>query len=283
MDQLNNLADVRLIDGCVFCRSGLARLTRDHAPSRVLLDEPYPDNLPVVDACLECNNSFSLDEEYVACLVECAAVGSTNPDDMSRDIVRRILNHKPALRARIEESRRNDGGIAHFVAETTRVDNVVAKLARAHAAFELSTPLRDNPTRLAWWLLPLMDSEAREQYDAAHVHHLIGEVGSRATQRITVVQAQLVSAETGELLTMPLLMSDWVDVQEGRYRYLAVDDVGGSTVKIVIGEYLACEVTWAWEDGGQDSSGNPDARPTHRRDSQQLELDLAVRNREPDR
>ena len=38
---------------------------------------------------------------------------------------------------------------------------------------------------------------------------------------------------------------DWVDVQEGRYRYLAFDDDGAITVRIVLSEYLACEVVWA--------------------------------------
>src|SRR5262249_30876896 len=132
MDQLTDFADPRLINGCVFCDSGRSELTRDHAPSRVLLDSPYPYNLPIVDACRDCNNGFSLDEEYVACLVECAAVGSTNPDIMSRDVVRRILNRSPALRARLEQARRIVNGVSYFVPEKTRVDNIVAKLARAH-------------------------------------------------------------------------------------------------------------------------------------------------------
>jgi len=270
MDQLKDLADVRLINGCVFCDSGLAELTRDHAPSRVLLDAPYPTNLPVVGACLDCNNSLSLDEEYVACFIECATFGSTNPDEVSRDIVRRILNHKPALRARIEQTKRTEDGVTYFFPEKARIDNVIAKLARAHAAYELSTPLREQPTSLRWWVLPMMSSEQQEDFNAAHVHHLLGEVGSRATQRIMVVQVQLMSPETGELVTKGLLMSDWVDVQEDRYRYLAVDDVGGSWVKIVIGEYLACEVTWAWEDADQkDSVPVATSSP-----AQQLELEL---------
>jgi len=45
MRQLHSFADDRLLAGCVY-RSGSTE-TRDHVPSRVLLDEPYQENLPV--------------------------------------------------------------------------------------------------------------------------------------------------------------------------------------------------------------------------------------------
>jgi hypothetical protein len=64
VDQLKDFADSRLIAGCVYC-GGLDE-TRDHVPSRVFLDSPFPENLPVVPACWECNNSFSRDD--VCCL-----------------------------------------------------------------------------------------------------------------------------------------------------------------------------------------------------------------------
>lgn len=49
MHQLRNYGDERQLSACVFCRRETE--TRDHVPSRVLLDEPYPENLPVVPAC----------------------------------------------------------------------------------------------------------------------------------------------------------------------------------------------------------------------------------------
>jgi hypothetical protein len=39
-------------------------------------------------------------------------------------------------------------------------------------------------------------------------------------------------------------MLDWVEVQEGRYRYLAAGG-DGVTVRIVLSEYAAGEVTWS--------------------------------------
>lgn len=36
---------------------------------------------------------------------------------------------------------------------------------------------------------------------------------------------------------------DWIEVQPGQYRYFAIAQ-GAVMVRIVIGEYLACEVIW---------------------------------------
>ena len=44
---------------CVYC--GAYPDTRDHVPSKVLLNEPYPPDLPVIGACQRCNTSYSLD------------------------------------------------------------------------------------------------------------------------------------------------------------------------------------------------------------------------------
>jgi hypothetical protein len=74
MEQLENFGDERQSAYCVHCAGQTD--TRDHVPSRVLLDEPYPPNLPVVPACRDCNEEASADEEYVACLVECTLAGS---------------------------------------------------------------------------------------------------------------------------------------------------------------------------------------------------------------
>jgi hypothetical protein len=41
----------------------------------------------------------------------------------------------------------------------------------------------------------------------------------------------------------PMLVSEgWIVVQQGRYRYAAESD--GSMVRMVLSEYLACQVVW---------------------------------------
>lgn len=242
VDQLSDFADSRLIAGCIYC-GGLDD-TRDHVPSRVLLDLPFPENLPIVPACRRCNTEFSSDEEYLACLIEAVLAGTTDPDRIERSRVAATLRRKPGLRARIQSGRRVTGDQIAFDFEYARVRNVVLKLARGHAAFELSALNRSEPTAIAWWPMPLMSPEERDSYNASHVVRTLGEVGSRGMQRLLVVQAT-VKRPTGESCIVDVLVNDWVDVQEGRYRYLAIDDQGEVRVKIVIREYLACEVVWS--------------------------------------
>ena len=83
MDPRKLFAEERFTGLCVYC--GAEPETRDHVPSKVLLDEPFPDDLPVVPACERCNNRLSPDERYVACFVECAITGSARPESALRD------------------------------------------------------------------------------------------------------------------------------------------------------------------------------------------------------
>jgi hypothetical protein len=39
-------------------------------------------------------------------------------------------------------------------------------------------------------------------------------------------------------------VTDWIVVQEGTYRYLTAMPAGSTTIRMVIGEYLAAEVVW---------------------------------------
>jgi hypothetical protein len=155
-----------------------------------------------------------------------------------------MLRRSPALRARIDSGKYAGNGQPGFGVDTTRVQNIVLKLARGHAAYELSSPCREQPTAVKCLPICVMTDEQRNAFDASHVTHLFGEVGSRGIQRMLVTQLTLESA-TGELSSAGVLINDWVDVQDGRYRYLAIDAGGEIKVKIVIGEYLACEVAWA--------------------------------------
>ena len=241
MEQLRNCADDRLLNGCIYC-GGVAE-TRDHVPSRFFLEEPYPENLPVIGCCVFCNRGFSADEQYLTCLLEAALVGTADPDKIRRPSVARTLQRSPSLQARIEAAKRQVSNRTEFVPETERVRNVMLKLARGHAAFELSQPCRETPYH--FWCGPLvaMSLEMREAFDAPHVQTMLGEVGSRGLQRMLVTQTVLRTSD-GEKTGAQLLLNDWVNVQEGYYRYLAIDDIGGLVIRIVIAEYLACEVAW---------------------------------------
>lgn len=225
-------ADDRSKGFCVHC--GAAGETRDHSPSRVFLDEPFPENLPHSPACLRCNNSASKDEEYLACLLECVLVGDVILSMFHREKIANCLRRSPALVESLRQARNELNGQVRWTYDDDRVRAVIMKLARGHVAYELSEPRIDDPSSI--WLKPLceMNDMEREFFEYGEDGMSLAiwpEVGSRAMQRILV---------TGIGVTIE---DEWLHVQAGRYRY-QVSWVSQAKVKIVIREYLACEVTW---------------------------------------
>ena len=232
MDQIPNYGDQRQQGFCVHC--GGTTETRDHAPSKILLDKPYPANLPVLPACPSCNEGFSADEEYLACFVECVLHGSTDPVKLSRQKVSRILAESQALRERIERSKKQSqtlggGEIIVWQPEEDRVRNVILKLARCHAAFELNEPQICDPDHYMVTPLESLSCEQREHFETAPDTGAWPEVGSRAMQRMLVGDQPY--------------SDGWLEIQEGRYRYMAVG-AGSVMVRGVLSEYLAFEVIW---------------------------------------
>lgn len=225
VQQLPNYGDDRNKGWCVFC--GGPEETRDHAPSRVFLDEPYPDNLPVLPSCLACNTSFSLDEEYLACLIECARTGSVGDARAARPKIDRTLQRKASLESRLAAARVETADGIIWTPDEKRVRNVIVKLARGHVAFEQNEPRLDEPISVAIRPVCTMTPEAREEFEVPPNTGLWPEVGSRAMHRI------LVSAEGDH---------PWIEVQPDRYRYLVAP--GPFMVRIVIAEYLAAEIIW---------------------------------------
>lgn len=242
MDQLKSFADDRLIVGCIYC--GGPEETREHVPSRVFLDAPLPENLPVVGACRKCNNDFSLDEVYLACLIEAVISGTANPECIRRPSVANILRRTPALRARLEAAKSFKNGHAEFAIESERIRSIIVKLARGHAAFELSQPLRNEPASVWWQPLMMMVEEQLDDFEACQIAESFGEIGSRGMQRWMVAQF-FFQSDSGVTSMVGILVNDWIEVQEGRYRYHAIDDGDTVKIKMVIGDYLACEVVWS--------------------------------------
>jgi len=241
MNQLNTFSDNRLLNGCIYCMADAD--TRDHVPSKCLLEKPYPPNLPVVGCCEKCNQDFSKDEQYFVCLIESVLCGSTDPEKINRPSVSRIMKKLPALRQRIENSKTEMNGQIVYVPEFNRIRNVMLKLARGHAAFELTQPCNKEPDH--FWCGPIysLTQEAQDDFNAVHFQEIVGEIGSRNMQRLLVTQMTRMSEdETSK--TINIIINDWLDVQDGLYRYLAIDDMGSIVIRIVIAEYFACEVKW---------------------------------------
>jgi hypothetical protein len=226
MDQISNLGDRRQIGFCCYC--GRSTETRDHVPSKVFLDKPYPSNLPVVFACKACNESFSLDEEYIACLIECAVCGTVEKNNLARKKIRLILQKKPALLARFKEAHKQISDKIIFSVESQRLRKILLKLARGHATYELNEPQLEEPTHLSYSPLCMMNPDERADFEAEPISSIFPEVGSRSSQRLVVNEPGL---------------AIWIRVQPERYRYLTSIDAG-INIRMVIREYLACEARW---------------------------------------
>ena len=182
-----------------------------------------------MSACLKCNRAYALDEEYCACLVECAFCGSTRPDDIERDVIRQILKKKPLLGKRLKCAHTVCGTDTYFAADEPRVSRVLLKLARGHVAYEQGQPLLGEPLDMHAMPLVSMTSEIRGRFEEPPALTVLPEVASRALQRAALSSTRV---------------ADWIVVQPGRYRYLTwVGDI--TLVRLVIREYLACEVRWA--------------------------------------
>lgn len=228
MDPRKLFVDQRFTGYCVYC--GGPPRTRDHCPSKVLLDEPLPSNLPVVEACSDCNGGFSMDEQYFACMIECAMRGTAEASEVCRPKVARMLHENPLLASKIRQSMSiNSSGRKYWQPEAERVRRILLKLAAGHLAFELGLPCRGEPDTL--WLRPFeeMFEPEREEFenpDEGGVA-LWPELGSRKFIRVF---------EGGS--------SGWTVVQPERYRYL-VGQAPDDFVHIAFSEYLACRVSWS--------------------------------------
>jgi hypothetical protein len=231
MDPRELFANERHAAFCVFC--GAEPTTTEHVASKVLLDDPLPKDLPVVYSCQKCNSDFSADEEYLACLIDCVVSGSTDPESVHREKVRASLRHSPALAARIASRRTEDGnGTSIWRTEEDRVRNVVVKLARAHVAHQYTEPQLDDPEHVMVVPLMAMSGEQRAAFETIPQSAVWPDIGSRAFVSLLVAGEEPYSADSG-----------WVVLQHGRYRY-AVVQPGEIVVRIVLSEYLACEVVW---------------------------------------
>jgi hypothetical protein len=230
MQQIKCYGDERSKGFCVHC--GGADETVDHVPSKVLLDEPYPENMIVCSSCLRCNNALSADEVYLACLMECVLAGDADPASFRRPKIGKILSRNTALLERLRKARSVGEGGPIWSVENDRVKRVLLKLGRGHAAYEYNEPRLEEPDYITFKpLLTMRDSEI-EAFERSEETILAGwpEVGSRAMQRLLVVGSDV-------------FREGWLVVQDGNYRF-RVSEEDGLTVKIVLREYLACHVVW---------------------------------------
>ena len=234
MKQIHHFSDQLSSMGFIPCAetNHSGRNSRDHIPSKSLLNPPYPENLMQVGMCQECNSGFSRDEEYFAAFLASVISGSTQPDSLRFPTPSRILARSPRLRSRIDAGRHlvaipGDGTEIRWTPELERIERVIVKNARGHVLYELGQAIEAPPTRVSILPLDRLSPQQRSEFEYAEGLGGWPEVGSRLMSRL------LETGETGE--------GGWMEVQGGVYRY-AVDQP--PRVRIVLREYLAAEVVW---------------------------------------
>lgn len=67
---------------CIYCGS-IERMTRDHVPPKLLFSRPYPNNLPTVPSCQNCNGGFQSDDEYLRLVLLMRKESFQNPEVQS--------------------------------------------------------------------------------------------------------------------------------------------------------------------------------------------------------
>lgn len=223
MKQYRNFGDERQYNWCAFC--GGDTYTRDHVPSKILLDKPYPQNLPVVGACQSCNSSFSLDEEYIACWIDVAKAKQFPDEEYKyREKISKTLSKRPAIKAKILDKQN-----ALIPVEENRLKNVFTKLAKGHSLFELNEPQFRHPSLIRWDYLTSLSTSQRNLFERPPKMEIFPEIGSRAFQKNVYEQG-----------------FTWQIVQNNRYRYLATANTY-VLVRIVLSEFLVSEILWEHE------------------------------------
>ena len=243
MDQLTDYSDSRNKGFCIHCGSGLRPddSNRDHVPTRGLLNPPYPENLPVVQVCRQCNSGFSSDEEYLIAFLGSVLSGSTAPDPVRFPAASGILTHTPRLRDRINRSQRVQATLwGHpdllWEPELNRIERVIVKNARGHVLYELGEPMLERPSHVSVCPIQAMTARQVDQFENVPRGSGWPEVGSRMMQRAFIVHRLGDSQE--------VYFDSWQDVQDGVYRYTVTQGPEGILVRMVLREYLACEVGW---------------------------------------
>lgn len=232
MQFISDYSDERLKDYCIYCNALLTEqeASREHIPSKVFLDKPYPENLFVAWVCKACNNSFSSDEEYAAAILGVMMSGSPDPENQIWDGTKRILSYQTKLREQIRKGCKLDaeGRFFDIKFNENRIENVLAKNAKALALYMISEPLYDEPSHISWQFLTELSEEEKQQFEHIPAPIFFQEVGSRM---------MMLQNTEGELI------GHWTEIQKDPFRFALMWD-GPIIVRMVFEEFPFVEVVW---------------------------------------
>lgn len=221
---------------CIYCRSNQAK-SKEHLPSRVFLDTPYPNEYSIVPACENCNIGFSADEVYVSCFV---------------DRLRNALSdNKIPLREKTISAVRHDKGLARIICEQIRRENnkifvnyqpepfskILIKLAKGHLC-QAQDKVVDSDCWVECYFKFKPDLSEDELYHFEELPYAdkASECGSDFTHDLLIVEGIGGPSQ---------IIVPWNGVQDGNYRYLTYFKHDLYVVRIVICETLFAEVLFS--------------------------------------
>ena len=232
---------------CIHCNRSLddSNRSREHVPTRSLLRKPYPAELITMEACRDCNGSFSRDEQYLAVLLDAVLAGTADPDEQVTPSAAKRYKQNPLLRDRNEESRITGSNLfgeveTIFYPKIERVNRVVVKNARGHVLYELDIYVDDTPSNVVAVPLQNLAREQKDRFALNPIYERIffdgwAEIGTRHFMR------QCLSAADPKYSDV---QGGWVIVQDGVYRFRVEVDECKIAVESVIHEYLTTQVIW---------------------------------------
>lgn len=223
---------------CIYC--GRKADSREHLPSRIFLDKPYPENLDIAPACLRCNTGLSRDEQFVACLIEYWK-SKISEEPIERVKILKTIERTPSLLKRITDMFNQNGSIKSEYEQEfiQRIKNIAAKLVIGHTLYDLSEFFehhlceeeKNNEKNLIiisdvnFAFINNLSDETIRKFNAPVETSVMPEIGSREFMN-TLIQNEQDS-----------FRYYWRVVQQNNYRYLASPE----TVRIVIRETLYIE------------------------------------------
>ncbi|MBR0542035.1 MAG: hypothetical protein IJK26_07510 [Clostridia bacterium] len=236
---------------CIYC--GKKSDTREHIPSKAFLRKPYPSDLAVLPACSSCNNSFSDDELYTEIYIDALKHLSGYSNDISIENKDRVFKNSAFLDAQNDVKLFYETG---SIPNRKQIERVILKLAIGHLVYELSegyggVEWAGNPESIEYNFAFALNDSIIENYNefVSLNGKILPEVGTRTYNNILVFEAKLSPCESipnsNKQLIMPLAFMNWVDVQDGNYRYMAwMEDGKTFVIKIVLHEFCYAKIVF---------------------------------------
>lgn len=235
---------------CIYC--GETANTREHAPSRIFLYKPYPDNLIDLPACKKCNNSFSADELYSEVYIDSLKYLSGYSDSLTKENNLRIYKTTAFYDAQCTFKQYIETG---KIALNNHLKRILTKLSICHCIYELSEGYSTGDKTISCesievffrfntrsdnikeFLMPVMMNDK-----------ILPELGSRVFDNIYVLEPVLspVSGDEDKKIAFAIML--WTVVQENNYEYVAWIQDDKFHVKIAIHNFLFSHVVFKMDE-----------------------------------